>query len=146
MRAILDSGPLIAAWNKDDTLHLWSEKLFKTYSGPFYVTEPILTEVAHLTGRDRTIVEGLKNRRFLLVDTLLEQIPYLEWCLGKWTHCDLADAMVMRPPSCQASGEDLEGMRDWCLQANGLTYGCDGNRTAHVFLSFLLLTSRSTSA
>jgi predicted nucleic acid-binding protein len=95
MRAILDSGPLIAAWNKADALHLWSEELFKTYSGPFYVTEPILTEVAHLTGRDRAIVEGLKTQRFLLVHVLLEQIRCVEWCLGKWDHCDLADATII---------------------------------------------------
>jgi predicted nucleic acid-binding protein len=95
MRAILDSGPLIAAWNRDDAFHRWSGELFKAYSGPFYVSEPILTEVAHLTGRDMAIVEGLKTGRFLLADSLLEQIQCVEWCLQKWTHCDLADATVI---------------------------------------------------
>src|SRR5262249_9532789 len=87
--------PLIAAWNKDDVLHPWSRTVFKTYSGPFYVSEPILTEVAHLTGNDRTIVKGLKSGRLLLVDGLLDRIDCVEWCLQKWAHCALADAPVI---------------------------------------------------
>lgn len=52
MKAILDAGPLVAAWNADDEHHDWAQALFKKYGGPFYTTEPVLTEVAHLTGQD----------------------------------------------------------------------------------------------
>jgi uncharacterized protein len=95
MRAILDSGPLIAAWNGDDEHHTWALELFKTYSGPFYTSESVLTEVAHLTGRDREIVAALRSRRFLLEAGMLQQIGDLEYYLRKWKHCDLADATVI---------------------------------------------------
>jgi predicted nucleic acid-binding protein len=95
MRAILDSGPLIAAWNADDEHHSWAVGLFQTYSGPFYTSEPVLTEVAHLTGRDREIVDGLRARRFLLEAGILHQIEDIEYYLGKWKHCDLADATMI---------------------------------------------------
>jgi hypothetical protein len=52
MRAILDSGPLIALWNAEPEHLPWVEEVFKSFAGPYYVTEPVLTEVAHLTGRD----------------------------------------------------------------------------------------------
>ena len=95
MRAILDSGPLIAAWNADDEHHAWALELFKTYAGPFYTSEPVLTEVAHLTGRDREIVDGLRAGRFLLEGGMLQQIDELAYYLAKWKHCDLADATVI---------------------------------------------------
>jgi hypothetical protein len=30
MRAVLDSGPLIAAWNRDHPLHPWAENFYRT--------------------------------------------------------------------------------------------------------------------
>jgi predicted nucleic acid-binding protein len=94
MRAILDSGPLIAIWNSDDEHNRWAQDLFSRYSGPFYVSEAILTEVAHLTGRDRLIVEGLREGRLLLSDGL-RQLDEIDRCLRRFRHCDLADATVV---------------------------------------------------
>lgn len=95
MRAILDSGPLIALWNRERKFLSWVENLFVKFSGPYHVTEPILTEVAHLTGRDKAIVQGLNEGRFLLTDGLMDQVEDLEWCLNKFPHCDLADASII---------------------------------------------------
>src|ERR1043165_5044889 len=71
MRAILDSGPLIALWNAEPDHLAWVEEIFQRFAGPYYVTEPVLTEVAHLTGRDRLIIEALKSGRFLVPEGLL---------------------------------------------------------------------------
>lgn len=95
MRAILDSGPLIALWNREKKYRSWVEAIFREFSGPYYVTEPVLTEVAHLTGRDRLIVEGLRSGRFLLTDGLMDQIDEIEIFLQRFSHCDLADASVI---------------------------------------------------
>lgn len=95
MRAILDSGPLIALWNREKNYRAWVESLFRRFSGPYHVTEPILTEVAHLTGRDRLIVEGLRDGRFLLADGLVDQLGSIEALLEKFPHCDLADASIV---------------------------------------------------
>jgi hypothetical protein len=53
MRAILDSGSLIALWNAERDHLAWVEEIFKRFAGPYYVTEPVLTEIAPLTGRDK---------------------------------------------------------------------------------------------
>ena len=36
MKAILDAGPLIAAWNRDDRHHAWAQKIFTEFSGPLF--------------------------------------------------------------------------------------------------------------
>ena len=47
MRAILDSGPIIALWNAELTHLRWVEEVFRRFAGPYYVTEPVLTEIVH---------------------------------------------------------------------------------------------------
>jgi len=95
VRAILDSGPLIALWNAEPDHLPWVEELFQRFAGPYYVTEPVLTEVALLTGRDKLIVEALKSGRFLLPEGLLDQLDDIDRSLEKFPHCDLADASVI---------------------------------------------------
>jgi hypothetical protein len=95
VRAILDSGPLITLWNEEPDHLPWVQEVFKRFAGPYYVTEPVLTEVAHLTGRDKLIVEALKSGKFLLPEGLLDQLDDIERSLQKFPHCDLADASVI---------------------------------------------------
>jgi len=95
MRAILDSGPLIALWNGEQQHRSWIEQLFQRFTGPYYLTEPVLTEVARLTGRDKLIVEGLKSGKFLVPETMLDQLDDIGRSLEEFPHCDLADASVI---------------------------------------------------
>lgn len=95
MRAILDSGPLIALWNSEPGHLVWLEEVFKRFAGPYYVTEPVLTEVAHVTGRDKLIVAALKTGKFLVPEGILDQLEDVERALKRFPHCDLADASVI---------------------------------------------------
>src|SRR5690348_16095831 len=95
MRAILDSGPLITLWNAESDHLSWVEEVFKRFAGPFYLTEPVLTEVAHLTGRDRLIVEALRSDKFLVPEGLMDQLNDIDRLLQRFPHCDLADASVI---------------------------------------------------
>ena len=95
MRAILDSGPLITLWNAESDHLSWVEEVFKRFAGPFYLTEPVLTEVAHLTGRDRLIVEALRSGKFLVPEGLMDQLNDIDRLLQRFPHCDLADASVI---------------------------------------------------
>ena len=95
MRAILDSGPLISLWNAEQDHMAWVERVFKRFAGPYYVTEPVLTEVAHLTGRDKLIVDALKSGKFLVPEGLLDQLDDISRSLQRFPHCDLADASVI---------------------------------------------------
>ncbi|HEV2437654.1 MAG TPA: hypothetical protein VG077_16795 [Verrucomicrobiae bacterium] len=95
MRAILDAGPLVTLWNQEGKRLAWARNIFERFSGPYYVTEPILAEVAHLTGKDKLIVEGLRAGKFLLPQTLMDQLDDIDRCLDQFDHCDLADASLV---------------------------------------------------
>ena len=99
MTAILDAGPLISLWGRVDKQKVehrdWAQQLFRTYQGPFYTSELVLSEVAHLTGRDVEIVELINSGFLLLGASLQEDAPAIERCLSAYPHCDLADASVI---------------------------------------------------
>ena len=47
-RAVIDSGPLIALFDKDDSHHTKVMEFFKGFSGKLYSTLPVVTEVSHM--------------------------------------------------------------------------------------------------
>ena len=95
MKAILDAGPLIAAWNKDDAHHEWARQLFQKFTGPFFTTEPVLTEVAHMTGQDTLIVEGVRSGKFIVAGSLQQDASAMARALAAYADCDLADASLI---------------------------------------------------
>jgi predicted nucleic acid-binding protein len=95
MKAILDAGPLIAAWNPDDSHHEWAKNLFKKFTGPFFTTEPVLTEVAHVTGQDALIVEGVRSGKFIVAGNIQQDASAMARALAVYPDCDLADASLI---------------------------------------------------
>ncbi len=47
-RSLIDSGPLIALFDKDDRYHEPVKKFLRNFSGRLYTSWPVLTEVCHL--------------------------------------------------------------------------------------------------
>ena len=95
MKAILDAGPLIAAWNKDDAHHEWAKNLFTKFTGPYFTTESVLTEVAHMTGQDTLIVEGVRSGKFIVAGNIHQDASAMARALAVYPDCDLADASLI---------------------------------------------------
>jgi len=95
MKAILDAGPLIAAWDKTDANHLWAREVLKKYPGPYLTTESVLTEVAHMTGKDAEIIEGVRTGRFVFDGSLKTDAAAIQRVLFAYAQSDLADASVV---------------------------------------------------
>ena len=95
MKAILDAGALIALFNKEDQNHPWAKQMFKRYAGPYFTTEPVLTEVAHMTGQDALIVEAIRTGKFKIPVSLLVDAASIERALQAYQDCDLADASII---------------------------------------------------
>jgi len=95
VNAILDAGPLIAAWDKTDRHHAWAVAIFKQYPGPYLTTELVLAEAAHMTGKDREIVEAIRAGRLLLDGGLRSDAAGIQRVLFAFVHCDLADASIV---------------------------------------------------
>lgn len=47
---LIDAGPLIALFDKDDKYHIAVKELLKNYKGKLITTLPVITEVTHLLG------------------------------------------------------------------------------------------------
>ncbi len=45
---IIDTGPILALLDKNDTYHSWAKNIFSTLPGPYFTCEPVLTECAYL--------------------------------------------------------------------------------------------------
>jgi hypothetical protein len=95
MIAVMDAGPLIAAWNKGDEHETWAQGIFKKYRGPYHTTELVLAEVAYMTGRDELIAQMVRERKFLIGASLWQNSAEMERCLQRFNHCDIADASVI---------------------------------------------------
>ena len=95
MKAILDAGPLIAAWDKTDEHHQWANALLKQYPGPYLTTEFVLSEVAHMTGKDAEIIEGVRTGRFVFLGNLKEDAPAIQRVLFAYSQSDIADASLV---------------------------------------------------
>lgn len=95
MNAILDAGPLIAAWDKSDQDHNWAVAIFKKYSGPYLTSEPVLTEVAHMTGKDVEILAGVRDGVFVIDVSLRNDAPAIQRVLFDYETSDLADATIV---------------------------------------------------
>ncbi len=48
MRTLLDTGPLVALFNKRDQHHTWAREQVAGLGRPFYTCEAVLTEAYHL--------------------------------------------------------------------------------------------------
>jgi uncharacterized protein len=47
-RSLIDAGPLIALFDKDDKFHTLVKGFLKKYEGHLYTTWPVITEVLHM--------------------------------------------------------------------------------------------------
>ena len=95
MKAILDAGPLIAAWDKSDEHHKWAKDIFKKYPGPYLTSEFVLCEVAHMTGRDAEIIEGVRTGRFIFDGSLSTDAAAIQRVLFTYDQSDIADASIV---------------------------------------------------
>ncbi len=47
-RCLIDAGPLIALFDKNDKFHIPIKEFLKKYEGRLYTTWPVITEVSHM--------------------------------------------------------------------------------------------------
>src|SRR5277367_2014761 len=51
MRAIVDTGPLVAFFDRSQRFHLWAAARVEELDAPLLVCEPVLTEATYLLAR-----------------------------------------------------------------------------------------------
>ena len=101
-RAILDTGPLVAAINRRDKYHEWAQEMFAQIRPPLITCEPVLAEACFLLGRaNRGQAPALEmfSRGAIAVPFRLDrQFDYVARLMRKYGDIgiSLADACLVR--------------------------------------------------
>lgn len=97
MTYILDTGPLVAFMNESDARHDWATGILDGLPAPLWTCEPVLTEVAHLTGAGSLLLSMVERGHLRVGLELEEQAEPIQRLLGRYgRRMDLADACVVR--------------------------------------------------
>ena len=102
MQAIVDTGPLVAFFDRSERHHLWAAQRIEELEAPLLVCEPVLTEVIYLLARfpmaGDTLFDLLQNGALQLAFRVEEHLGVLHRLIQKYrdTPMSLADACVVR--------------------------------------------------
>jgi len=102
MPAIVDTGPLVAFFDRAELHHRWVAQRIEELEAPLLVCEPVLTEAMHLLARyaraQAALFELLQNGALSIAFRLEEHLDPLRKLLHKYrdTPMSLADACLVR--------------------------------------------------
>ncbi len=96
---IVDTGPLVAFFNKRDKYHDWAVLQWAGIESPMLTCEAVLSEACFLLGPDQGAIITLLERKVLhLSFRLADHIKHIERLLRKYSDVpmSLADACLVR--------------------------------------------------
>jgi predicted nucleic acid-binding protein len=102
MFAIVDTGPLVAFFDRAEQHHRWIAARIEELEAPLLVCEPVLAEAMYLLGRyakaHDALFELLQNGALSVAFRIAEHIEALQKLLRKYrdTPMSLADACIVR--------------------------------------------------
>ncbi|MDZ4739893.1 MAG: PIN domain-containing protein [Alphaproteobacteria bacterium] len=101
MLAIVDTGPLVAFFDRSERHHRWAVAQIEELDGPLLVCESVLTEASYLLGRfpkaQDTLMALIGNGALSVAFHIREHLTELRKLLHKYrdTPMSLADACVV---------------------------------------------------
>jgi uncharacterized protein len=101
MPAIVDTGPLVALFDRAERHHRWVVERIEELEAPLLVCEPVLTETVYLLGRyakaQDAVFELLHNGALKVAFRIDEHLAALPKLLQKYrdTPMSLADACIV---------------------------------------------------
>lgn len=121
MTVIVDAGPLVAYFNRDDALHDWARTSFSRVAPPLLTCEAAITEATYLLARDgldpvlplHAIVKGGLSVAFSVHD----EIEAVRRLMGRYDDipCALADACLVRMSELYPRSKVLTFDRDFLV-------------------------------
>src|ERR1700730_5463303 len=102
MPAIIDTGPLVAFFDRAERHHSWAVARVEDLEAPLLVCEPVLTEAIYLLARyakaQDVLFDLLQNGALRIAFRIEEHVDALRKLLQKYrdTPMSLADACVVR--------------------------------------------------
>jgi predicted nucleic acid-binding protein len=102
MPAIVDTGPLVAFFDRAERHHRWVTKRIEELDAPLLICEPVLTEIMFLLGHysqaQDALLDLLQNGALSIAFQVDEHVGALRRLLQKYrdTPMSLADACIVR--------------------------------------------------
>jgi uncharacterized protein len=102
MPTIVDTGPLVAYFDRRERHHAWTVARVNELEAPLLICEPVLTETSYLLMRypkaQDTLLDFLQNGALRIAFLISDHIDALHRLLRKYrdTPMSLADACVVR--------------------------------------------------
>ena len=100
--AIVDTGPLVALFDRAEQHHRWAAERFKELDAPLLVCEPVLAEAMYLLARypraQDAVLELVQNGALSVAFRIDEHVGALRKLLQKYGDrpMSLADACIVR--------------------------------------------------
>jgi uncharacterized protein len=100
--AIVDTGPLVAFFDRAERRHRWVAERFNELDAPLLVCEPVLAEAMHLLARypkaQDAVLELIQNGALRVAFEIDEHVGALRKLIQKYrdTPMSLADACIVR--------------------------------------------------
>lgn len=100
-RCLIDAGPLIALFDKDDKYHNPIREFLKNYNGRLYTTWPVITEVLHMldfsANTQIDFLEWIKRGALEVKQINMDDIPRIISLSRKYSDIpmDFADASLI---------------------------------------------------
>ncbi len=101
-RTLIDSGPLVAFYDRKDQWHNWAQEQMSALQPPLITTEPILTEACFLlqrgTGRPGVILRAVQRGILQVAFDVETEATALESLMDRYANVpmSLADASLVR--------------------------------------------------
>ncbi len=107
--ALIDSGPIIALFNRDDRFHEKTLETLRGFRGYFITSWPVVTEAAYMLSfsvvAQIALFEWIERGAVTVETITLDDLPYIKTRMKKYSDLpmDLADASLM----CIAERENI---------------------------------------
>jgi predicted nucleic acid-binding protein len=100
--ALVDTGPLLALFDKNDPGHAWATHLFKHHTGKRLTCDAVVTEAMYFLGAGSAealaLIEGIERGIVHSTFVLSDQLARMRWLMNKYASVPMsfADACLVR--------------------------------------------------
>lgn len=99
VRYLVDTGPLVAPFNRADAWHEWAELTFLTIAEPFWTSEAVITETAWNLGENspaaREVLSAVGQGVIRILPVVASGAPRLAELMAKYERMDVCDGSLV---------------------------------------------------
>lgn len=99
VRYLVDTGPLVAAFNRTDAWHEWAESTFLTIAEPFWTSESVITETAWNLGENsaaaREVLAAVGQGVIRILPVVASGAFRLAELMAKYERMDVCDGSLV---------------------------------------------------